>query len=163
MKIISISQLTSQIKAIIEQSALLNNVWLRGEISNFKRHISGHCYFTLKDANAVIKSVMFKSRADSLRFVPVNGMSVIVNGRVAVYERDGNYQLYVDKILPDGVGELWLSIEALREKLSKEGLFAAGRKRVLPLYPEKVLYLRRPEQLFAIFYRLLANAIRQYR
>jgi exodeoxyribonuclease VII large subunit len=138
LKIISVSQLTGQIKIIIEQSALLNNFWLRGEISNFKRHISGHCYFSLKDAHSVIKSVMFKSRADGLRFVPVNGMSVIVNGRVAVYERDGNYQLYVDKIVPDGVGELWLSIEQLREKLTKEGLFAQSHKRPLPLLPSRV-------------------------
>ncbi|MEI6286871.1 MAG: exodeoxyribonuclease VII large subunit [Bacillota bacterium] len=138
MKIISVSQLTSQIKMLIEQSAVVNNVWIRGEISNFKRHISGHCYFTLKDSQSVIKSVMFKSRADGLRFVPNNGMNVIVNGRVSVYERDGNYQLYVDKILPDGVGELWLSIEQLREKLNQEGLFAQSRKRPLPLLPLRV-------------------------
>jgi len=144
LKIISVSQLTSQIKTLIEQSALLNNIWLRGEVSNFKRHISGHCYFTLKDANSVIKSVMFKSRGDSLRFNPGNGMCVIVNGRVAVYERDGNYQLYVDKILPDGVGELWLSIEALRDKLNKEGLFALNRKRVLPLLPARVCVISSP-------------------
>lgn len=144
MKILSVSQLTGQLKSIIEQSALMNNIWLRGEISNFKQHISGHCYFTLKDSGAVIRAVMFKSRASGLRFVPANGMSVIVNGRVTIYERDGNYQLYVDKILPDGIGELWASIEQLRDKLAKEGLFAAERKRRLPLLPRKICVISSP-------------------
>ena len=143
MKIVSVTQLTNHIKALIEGSALLDGLWLTGEVSNFKRHISGHCYLTLKDSGAAIRAVMFKSRADALRFEPQNGMKVLVAGRVSVYERDGAYQFYIDRMLPDGVGELWLQVEQLRDKLRHEGLFDRKRQR-LPLLPKRVCVITSP-------------------
>jgi len=132
----SVSEITKYIKNIMEQDFILSRVMIRGEISNFKQYSSGHCYFTIKDANAALKAVMFRSRADHLKFLPVNGMKVVASGSISLYERDGAYQLYVQNLLPEGAGELSLAFEQLKTKLSEEGLFSATRKQAMPQFPK---------------------------
>lgn len=136
--IYSVSEINNFIKNILEREPELRNVQVMGEISNFKRYPSGHCYFTLKDAGAVLKCVMFRSRAISLRFEPTNGDTVVAVGRLAVYERDGVYQLYTDLLLQQGVGDLMQAYEKLKRKLEQAGLFAQERKRALPANPQTV-------------------------
>lgn len=138
MSIFSVSEVTTYIKRLFEHDLKLTSVFVKGEISNFKRHHSGHCYFTLKDNNATIRAVMFRSRAQFLKFDPQDGLNVLAGGRITVFERDGQYQLYVDNLVPQGVGELSLAFAQLKEKLSREGLFAEERKRKLPLLPKAV-------------------------
>ncbi|WP_054258512.1 exodeoxyribonuclease VII large subunit [Propionispora sp. 2/2-37] len=135
MKILSVSDVTKYIKQLFTDDIILSSIYIRGEISNFKRHHSGHCYFTLKDGNATIRSVMFKSRTQFLRFTLRDGLKVIAGGQVSVFERDGQYQLYVEQILPDGIGELTLAFNQLKDKLMAEGLFDESRKTPLPLLP----------------------------
>lgn len=117
---------------------LLRIVLIRGEVSNFKKHYSGHCYFTLKDQFASIKCVMFKSKAQFLKFYPKDGMQVVVGGYVTVFERDGQYQLYADSLFPDGIGELSLAFTQLKEKLAAEGLFEQAYKKALPQFPKTI-------------------------
>lgn len=138
MQIYSVLDLTRYIKQVFDKDRTLGSVFVRGEISNFKRHSSGHCYFTLKDREAVLRSVMFRGRAQFLKFVPLDGMKVVAGGHITVFERDGQYQLYVEHLIPDGVGELNLAFAQLKEKLAAEGLFAEERKKMLPLLPRKV-------------------------
>ncbi len=138
MKIITVSQLTGYIKEKLESDPALNNVWVRGEVSNFKHHSSGHMYFTLKDKNSALRCVMFRSRNQNLQFVPSDGMAVIARGYVTVYERDGQYQLYVGELQPDGVGALYTAFLQLKERLAREGLFDQSRKRQLPAFPRRV-------------------------
>lgn len=142
--IITVSQLNTYIKSIIEYDNILNSVWVKGEISNFKHHSSGHIYLTLKDESGVLKGVMFRTYAYNLNFTPEDGMKVLVHGRVSVYEQGGVYQLYIDKMEPDGVGALYIAFEQLKEKLAKEGLFDESRKKPLPKYPEKVGVITSP-------------------
>lgn len=134
----TVSQLNKFIKQVLDGAAILNNIWIKGEISNFKLHYSGHCYLTLKDEGGVLKAVMFKSSASKLSFTPENGMKVLARGRVSVYERDGSYQLYIDEMQPDGVGALHIAYEQLKAKLEAEGLFDAKYKKPLPQYPSKI-------------------------
>lgn len=137
--VISVRQLNTYVKSLLEGDIRLNSVYVSGEISNIKCHFaSGHYYFTLKDETAAVKSVMFKTAASRLMFSPENGMKVICRGRVSVYERDGQFQLYVEDIQPDGVGSLALAFEQLKEKLSKEGLFDAALKKPIPKFPQKI-------------------------
>lgn len=137
--VLTVSQLNFYVHTLLESDERLSGVFLRGEISNFKNHYrSGHFYLSLKDENAVIHAVMFKGSAQRLRFLPQDGMKVIVSGRVSLYERDGQYQFYIDDMQPDGVGALHIAFEQLKEKLQKEGLFDAAHKRPLPLYPERI-------------------------
>lgn len=138
MNVISVTELTATIKNLLENNQRLAAFFVRGELSNYKRHQSGHCYFTLKDTGAVIRGVMFRSRAQYLKFEPRDGMKVIIAGHIAVYERDGQYQLYADQIIPDGVGELSLAYAQLKDKLSREGLFDDSRKQGLPILPKTV-------------------------
>ena len=134
----SVFELTRMIKELVEQSADLSGVAVRGEVSNVSRPASGHIYFTLKDDLARLRVVMFAGRARFLRFALRDGMSVIVQGNVSVFERMGDYQLYADFVEPDGLGALYLAFLQLKEKLDAQGLFDAGRKRALPPFPARV-------------------------
>lgn len=138
MAVHSVSDVNRYLKDLLAREPLLCGLSVRGEISNFKQYPSGHCYFTLKDANSALKCVMFRSRAQYLRFVPQNGMQVVVGGTISVYERDGVYQLYVDSLVPEGTGDLALAFEQLKEKLAAEGLFDQSRKQPLPAFPKKI-------------------------
>lgn len=137
--VLTVSQLNFYVRSLLEGDAKLNSVFLRGEISNFVNHYrSGHFYLSLKDENSAIKAVMFKGSAQKLVFMPQNGMKVIVMGRASLYERDGQYQFYIDDMQPDGVGALHLAFEQLKRKLEGEGLFSPELKRPLPLYPGRI-------------------------
>ncbi|HEY3425357.1 MAG TPA: exodeoxyribonuclease VII large subunit [Negativicutes bacterium] len=138
MSILSVSDVTRYIKQLFDRDPKLPSLFIRGEISNFKRHYSGHCYFTLKDSQATIKAVMFKSRAQYMKFEPKDGLKVIAGGQITVFERDGQYQLYVEQLVPEGVGELSLAYAQLKEKLEAEGLFDEARKLSLPILPKTV-------------------------
>lgn len=139
-----VSQVNKLIKALVEGERRFANIQVRGEISNFKRYSSGHCYFTLKDAGGVLKAVMFKTAARTLRFEPQNGDTVIAVGRISVYERDGVYQLYTDLMIPEGTGDLMLAFEQLKQKLLNEGLFDESRKKQLPVNPKTVGIITSP-------------------
>ena len=132
------SQLNNYIKALLDQTPVLQNVWIKGEISNLKLHTSGHIYLTLKDEGAVLRAVMFRSAAVKLPFRPENGMKVLARGRVSVYERDGGYQLYIEEMEAEGQGNLYLRFEALKKQLAAEGLFDQSRKRPIPQFPATV-------------------------
>ncbi len=134
----SVSDINRLIKDVLDHVPMLSRVQVTGEISNFKRYPSGHCYFTLKDGEAALKCVMFAGRARYLRFQPVNGNKVVASGQISVYERDGVYQLYVSSMSPQGAGALLEAYEKLKAKLAAEGLFAMERKRPLPLLPKRV-------------------------
>lgn len=136
--ILSISEINKYIKEIFSNDMVLSNLWIKGEISNYKPHYSGHLYLTLKDDKSLIKAVMFKTNASKLSFEPENGMKVIVKGYVSVFERDGQYQLYVEEMQPDGVGGLHIAFEQLKKKLQDEGLFDIDRKKKLPYLPRKI-------------------------
>lgn len=138
------TEITRYIKDVFDHNRTLKSVYIRGEISNFKRHYSGHCYFTLKDSGATIKAVMFKSKAQFVKFEPVDGLKVVAGGYVTIFERDGQYQLYVEQLLPEGVGELSLAFAQLKEKLAAEGLFDDARKQQLPLLPKRVGVITSP-------------------
>lgn len=140
----SVSQVNKLIKALVEGERRFANIQVRGEISNFKRYSSGHCYFTLKDAGGVLKAVMFKTAARTLRFEPQNGDTVIAVGRISVYERDGVYQLYTDLMIPEGTGDLMLAFEQLKQKLLNEGLFDESIKKQLPVNPKTVGIITSP-------------------
>lgn len=137
-KIYDVSELNNYIKAIIDEDVLLSSVFVRGELSNYKQYPSGHHYFTLKDKDGALRSVMFKGSAAKLRFRPENGMKVIAFGRISVYPRDGAYQLYVSELTPDGVGDLHVAYEQLKAKLHAEGLFDKSHKKPIPRYPDKI-------------------------
>ena len=137
--VLSVSRLNRYVKSIIEQDMNLQTVFVQGEISNFTNHYkTGHYYMTIKDEFSAIKAVMFKSANMRLKFMPENSMSVIIRGRVAVFERDGVYQLYIDDMQPDGTGALSLAFEQLKNKLAAEGLFAPERKKAIPECPMRV-------------------------
>jgi len=135
-KSISISELTNQIKNLLEGN--FQQIWVSGEISNYKHHYSGHMYFTLKDDSAEIKVVMFKGFNQYLRFKPEDGMQVLANGRLSVYEQRGQYQLILKQLEPSGIGTLYLAFEALKKQLTEEGLFDSDKKLELPEYPNTV-------------------------
>lgn len=135
---LTVSVLSRYISAILDADPVLTQVHVRGELSNFKRHSSGHLYFTLKDSEAQIRCVMFRSQAVQIKCNPADGMHVILRGRVAVWQAAGQYQLYVTSLEPDGIGALYLAYEALKKKLETEGLFAPERKRPLPLFPKTI-------------------------
>ena len=143
-KVFSVSELNEYIKDLLDSDNILRGVYVRGELSNCKLYPSGHLYFTMKDADGALRCVMFKSSASKLRFRPENGMNAIAFGRVAVYPRDGNYQLYVTDITPDGVGGLYIAFEQLKEKLYKEGLFDEGHKKPIPRYPKTIAVITSP-------------------
>lgn len=137
-KYLSISAITRYLKAKFESDTNLRVVYLKGEISNIKYHSTGHIYFSLKDENSKINAIMFSSNAKKLLFRPVDGSKVLVTGRISVYEATGGYQIYVDEMLEDGVGNLYIAFEKLKKDLSKEGLFDAKYKKTIPKIPEKI-------------------------
>ncbi|MDE5539077.1 MAG: exodeoxyribonuclease VII large subunit [Bacilli bacterium] len=137
-KYIKISDLNTYIKSIFDENPYLKKVYLRGEISNFKNHTRGHLYFTLKDDTSRISAVMFYSSAITLNFKPEDGMNVLVEGRISCYPAQGTYQIYVDKMEPDGLGNLYIEFEKLKAKLSKEGLFAPEHKKTIPKIPKRI-------------------------
>ena len=142
--IFSVSDLNNYIKNIFENNRTLTSVSVRGEISNFTNHRSGHLYFSLKDADGQIRAVMFRSRAASLKFIPESGMKVIVHGSVTVYPRDGSYQIYVSSMQPDGIGALYLAYEQMKARLAEEGLFDEVHKLPIPMYPRRIGVITSP-------------------
>ncbi|MGX8699264.1 MAG: exodeoxyribonuclease VII large subunit, partial [bacterium] len=136
--ILTVSQLNEHLKALVEADKFVASVYVRGELSNFKAYASGHLYFSIKDAESALRCVMFRSAAQSLRFRPENGMKVIAFGRVAVFVRDGAYQLYCTSLTPDGVGELAVAFEQLKARLGQEGLFDPAHKKPLPRFPRRI-------------------------
>ena len=140
----SVTELNKYIKQLLDGDKVLSSVTVKGEISNFKCHSSGHLYFSLKDTEGQIRAVMFRSDASRLRFAPESGMRVLVHGTVSAYPRDGAYQIYVSSIQPDGIGALYLAYEQLKEKLYREGLFDDDYKLPIPQIPESVGVITSP-------------------
>ena len=135
---ISVTEVNRYIKDKVATDDFLNNVFIKGEISNFKHHYTGHMYFTLKDENSLIKCIMFKSSAATLKFVPKDGTKVVAYGSVSVYEKDGIYQLYCKSMKEDGIGDLYTAYEELKRKLSLEGLFDEKHKKRIPFMPKVI-------------------------
>lgn len=139
MNVITVTQLNTYIKSILDENTHLKTIYIKGEISNFKHYYkSGHMYLTLKDNTCQLKAVMFSSYASRLKFKPEDGMSVICRGKISIYEKDGVYQLYIEDMQPDGIGSLSIAFEQLKEKLEKEGLFDPSHKKPIPKYPKKI-------------------------
>lgn len=138
IKYYSITALNRAIKNMFDREPALENIFIKGEISNYKHHTRGHLYFTLKDENSRINAVMFSSAASKLNFVPEDGMNVLVSGRVTVYEQNGGYQIYVNEMQLDGIGNLYLEYEKLKKKLELEGLFDSKYKKSIPKYPKRI-------------------------
>ena len=138
IKTLTVSEVTNYIKRVLDNDFILSNLSVKGEISNLKYHSSGHIYFTLKDTNGKVNCVMFKGSAVSLDFVLEEGMEVIIKGRVSIYPATGSFQLYCDEIKKEGIGDLFIKFEKLKEKLSKAGYFDEACKKPLPKYPKKI-------------------------
>ncbi len=138
---LSVSALTKYIKYKFDQDPHLQSVLIKGELSNFKKHSSGHLYFNVKDKESVISAMMFKGNASKLGFEPKEGDEVLIEARVSVYERRGNYQIYVNKMQLDGIGNLYQKLELLKKKLKKEGYFDKSNKKLIPKYPKKIAVL----------------------
>ncbi|WP_368503856.1 exodeoxyribonuclease VII large subunit [Alkalihalophilus sp. As8PL] len=158
--IVSVSQLTRYIKGLMEHDHLLTDVWIRGEISNFKLHSRGHMYFTVKDAQSRIQGVMFAGHNRYLAFKPENGMKVLIRGEINVYEPYGQYQLYAKEMQPDGIGSLFLAYEKLKKSLEVEGLFQEERKKPIPRFPKKIAIVTSPTG--AAIRDMLATVKRRY-
>lgn len=137
-RIATVTQINNYIKAVLDKVPVLQNIWIKGEISNFKLHSSGHIYLTLKDNGSVLKAVMFRNAAATLNFKPADGTKVLARGRISVYEAGGQYQMYIDEMEEEGKGDLYAKFEALKKKLSEEGLFDESRKLPLPKFPETI-------------------------
>lgn len=158
---LTVSQLTKYIARKFEYDPYLERVYLKGEISNYNSRRKGrHQYFNLKDENAIISAVLFAGTARTLKFEPEEGMSVIVQGRVSVYERGGNYQIVIDAMQPDGIGALYLAYEQTKEKLAQEGLFSPSLKRPIPKYPKRIGVLTSPSG--AVIQDILTTVKRRY-
>ena len=144
IKTITVSDLNNYIKKVMDNDFILNNTYIKGEISNFILHSSGHAYFSIKDENSRLRCVMFKTYTSKLNFLPEDGMKVVIKGRISAYPKDGTYQLYCEEIKSEGVGDLHLAFQRLKEKLEKEGLFDVNHKKTLPKYPRKVGVITSP-------------------
>ena len=142
--IYSVTQVNQYIKGLLDRDGALAGLFVRGELSNYKAYPSGHHYFSLKDAEGAIRCVMFRREAMGLRFRPENGMKVVAFGRVTVFSRDGQYQLYCSELTPDGVGDLHVAFEQLKQKLYQEGLFDPAHKKPIPRYPRKIALITSP-------------------
>ena len=141
---LTVSQVNTYLKGLIEDDVLMSSVWVKGEISNFKHHSSGHMYMTLKDSGGTLKAVMFKGNTFRLKFMPEDGMMVLAHGRISVYEQGGQYQLYIDALEPDGVGALYIAYEQLKNRLESEGYFDESHKKQIPVLPKKVAVITSP-------------------
>jgi len=138
-KIWTVSELVGRIGQVLQERTELQNCWISGELSNFKNHrASGHWYFTLKDESSSLKGVMFKSRSERVRFIPSDGLKVLIRGNIRMYERDGTIQLYGEEMEPSGLGQLYLAFEQLKKKLAEEGLFDPTRKKSIPKLPRRI-------------------------
>ncbi|WP_138204482.1 exodeoxyribonuclease VII large subunit [Haloimpatiens lingqiaonensis] len=144
IKTLTVGKLNSYIKKIMDSDFILKNIYVKGEISNLKIHSSGHIYFSLKDSEGKISCVMFKDSAEGLTFQPENGMKVLATGRVSVYIKDGNYQLYCSEMQIEGLGELHIAFENLKKKLYEKGMFEEDNKKPLPKYPKKIGVITSP-------------------
>jgi len=161
---ITVSELTRYIKRMFSFDSVLSNVCVTGEISNFKLHSSGHMYFTLKDEQSLIRCVMFKTQNQRLKFRPEDGMKVVVRGYVSIYEAGGSYQLYPEHMEPDGLGNLYLAFEQLKQKLEREGLFNPERKKKIPFLPGSIGVITSPtgavvRDIINILFRRFPNAV----
>ena len=143
-QVLSVTQVNEYIKSLLESAPPLSSIQVKGEISNFTHHKSGHLYFSLKDEGGLIRSVMFRGHASALKFRPENGMKVVARGTISAYVRDGSYQLYVAAMEPDGIGALYLAFEQLKRKLEAEGLFDKARKRPIPKCPTRIGVITSP-------------------
>lgn len=143
-KYLTVGALTKYLKFKFDSDDNLKKVYLKGEISNFKPHSSGHYYFSIKDDISKINAIMFSTKAQSLNFVPSDGIKVLVTGRISIYEATGNYQIYVDEMIEDGLGNLYIAFEQLKEKLSKEGLFDPKYKKPIPKIPNRIGIITAP-------------------
>ena len=137
-RVFSVTEVNGYIKNLIDGTPMLNGLLIRGELSNYKIYPSGHHYFTLKDDECALRCVMFRGAAGKLRFRPESGMKVVVFGRISVFPRDGAYQLYCTQMNADGIGDLYVAFEQLKEKLFQEGLFDEAHKKPLPKYPQRI-------------------------
>jgi exodeoxyribonuclease VII large subunit len=144
IKTLTVSALNNYVKKIIDSDFILANISVKGELSNFKQHSSGHLYFSLKDDYSKINCIMFRSNAGQLKFMPENGMKVVLKGRISVYEKDGTYQIYCTDMVQEGLGELYLKFQQLKERLEEEGLFDLEHKRPIPKYPRKIGVITSP-------------------
>ena len=134
----TVSRVNNYIKRLIDSKSVLNNIWVKGEISNYKRHSSGHIYLTLKDEGSILKAVMFRAAASSLDFEPSDGTMVIAHGKISLYEAGGAYQLYIEDMTLDGIGDLYREFEKLKAKLSEEGIFDEQYKKPIPKFPSRI-------------------------
>ncbi|CAM3013246.1 exodeoxyribonuclease VII large subunit [Hathewaya histolytica] len=144
IKVLTVSNLNNYIKKSFDNDVILNNVYVKGELSNFKVHSSGHIYFSIKDSGSKLNCIMFRDYANTLKFTPKEGDKVVVKGRVSVYEKEGYYQLYAREIELEGIGELYYEFNLLKEKLKEEGLFEERHKKALPLYPKRIGVITSP-------------------
>ena len=144
IKTLTVSDINRYIKKTLDNDFILGNCSVKGEVSNFKLHSSGHMYFSLKDKFAKINCIMFKSSVEKLNFMPADGMKVIIEGRISLYEKEGVYQLYCSKMKPEGMGELYLAFEKLKMELEKKGLFDISHKKKIPLYAKKIGIITSP-------------------
>lgn len=143
-QVISVTELNSYIKSLLDDNPLLKRIAVKGEISNYRPNSSGHLYFTLKDEGSAIRCVMFKASAQKLSFTPENGMKVIAVGSISAFVRDGQYQLYLSSLTPDGVGDLYVAFEQLKQRLGAEGLFDPAKKKPIPRYPRMIALVTSP-------------------
>lgn len=143
-QIYTVSQVNELVKKLIETAPSLSNVYLRGEISNFTNHRTGHFYFSLKDEGGLIRAIMFRSSASKLKFVPEDGMKILARGRIACYPKEGQYQFYAEEMEPDGVGALYIAFEQLKKRLAAEGLFDPAHKKPLPKIPRRIGIITSP-------------------
>lgn len=143
-RVFSVSEVNQYIKQLLEEQPALNGLMVRGEISNYKVYPSGHHYFTLKDEQGALRCVLFAGSAKFLRFRPENGMKIVASGRIGVYPRDGAYQLYCTRLISDGIGDLHIAFEQLKQKLYARGLFAPEHKKPLPAYPQRIAIVTSP-------------------
>ena len=156
-KYLTVTAINRYLKDQFDRNEHLRMVFSKGEISNFKDHTTGHLYFSLKDENSKINAIMFSRNAAKLKFKPADGTKVLVVGRIGIYEATGSYQIYVEEMQEDGVGNLYIAFEQLKEKLSKEGLFDPKHKKALPRYPTRIGIVTAPTGYSIDYQKTISN------